>query len=442
MELGTGLKSTLVERIRLTVGVLTVPVPTREAKRSDAVSEMLGAVGAALLQSSRASSAVERILVELSIAYGREDVRSFVLPTLVMVEDPREQDERTSIYPVTGPVLRLDQADEVEQLILRALAEHPAPSEVTTELDRIRATRPRFGMLTRILGHAVLALGFGLVLDPVAIAIPVYLVLGLVVGATVVLGSRLRTLALLLPTLTAFVITLLTAWLIAPAVGDDPIRLVAPALVSFLPGLTLTLAAVELTSNQVVAGASRMVYGAAQFGLLVFGVYAALALLGVQPSTESPPQLGMWAPWLGILLTAIGYSLFSVAPRRALPWIVLSLIVAYGSQLVAGFFIGATLAGFVGAVAVIVVVSLLRRVTSAPPTAVMLTCAYWLLVPGGLGFIGLTTAAEHASDGTTLVMECFTSLVAIAIGMIVGVGFTQDASAAAKAWRGSREGSS
>ncbi|WP_240036826.1 threonine/serine ThrE exporter family protein [Leifsonia flava] len=402
---------------------------------------MLGLVGAALLQSSRATSAVERILRGLSIAYGRKDVRSFVLPTLVMIEDPREQNERTSIFPATGPALRLDQADSVEQLTLRALAERPSPSEVATELNQIRATRPRFGVLARILGHAVLTVGFGLVLDPVAIAIPVYLVLGLIVGATTVLGSRVRTLALLLPTLTAFALTLLTAWFVAPIVGDDPIRLVAPALVSFLPGLTVTLAAVELTSNQVVAGASRMVYGAAQFGLLVFGVYAALALLGTHPSTQSPPQLGMWAPWLGILLTAIGFNLFSVAPRRALPWIVLSLTVAYGAQLLAGFFIGAALAGFVGAVAIIVVVGLLRRITSSPPSAVMLTCAYWLLVPGGLGFIGLTTAAEQTPGGSSLVLNCLTSLLAIAIGMVVGVGFTQDSSAVGEPGPG-RHGSS
>jgi uncharacterized membrane protein YjjP (DUF1212 family)/uncharacterized membrane protein YjjB (DUF3815 family) len=431
---------TLRRRLRLAAATLTTPARASSGQ-SDAtgLAGMLGMLGAALLRSSRATSAVERILHEIGSAYGREDLRCFVLPTLVLVEDPQDQRERTSIHPVAGDPLRLDQTGAVEELVDRVMRQQPSPPEVAAALENIRTSPPRFDAAARVLGHAVLTLGFGLILDPVAEAVPMYFILGLVVGVVVVVCSRIRTLSLLLPPLTSFGITLFTGWCIAPAIGDDPVRLVAPVLVSFLPGLTLTLAAVELTSSQVVAGASRLVYGAAQLGLLAFGVFAALTFLGEHSGFPAPAQLGAWAPWAGIILTAVGYTVFSVAPRRALPWIVLALVIAYGSQLLAGALLGGELSGFVGAVVVIVIVALLRRLPTAPPAAVMLTCAYWLLVPGALGFIGLGTEAEDAPGGSAMLIQFIVSLVAIAIGMVVGAGVTHDVSVAASAWRQSKE---
>lgn len=154
--------------------------------------------------------------------------------------------------------------------------------------------------------------------------------------------------------------TLLVALAVTPWIADDPVRLVSPALVSFLPGLALTLGAVELTSQQIVAGASRIVYAGAQLGLLVFGVFAALTISGVHPPTQSPDSLGSWAPWVGVALTAIGYTLFSVAPRGSLVWIALTLTVTYGAQLVGAHLVGAVLSGFVGAVVAILAVRLIE----------------------------------------------------------------------------------
>jgi uncharacterized membrane protein YjjP (DUF1212 family) len=422
--------------MRAALAALRTPSPQRPPDRTSiGVPEMLGALGSALLSSSRATSDVEEILHSLAAAYERPQLRSFVLPTLVLVEDPSSPADRTSIFPATGAALRLDQTGDLERLVTKAASTRMPPPDVVAELDRIRSTAPRFGIVVTIIGHAILTVGFGLVLNPTAAALPVYLVLGLIVGTIVVLCSRLATLALILPVVTSFTVTLLTGLFIAPLVGDDTIRLVAPALVSFLPGLTLTLAAVELTNAQVVAGASRMVYGIAQLGLLSFGVFAAVSVMGSHAASGSPAQLGAWAPWVGVVLTAVGYTLFSVAPRGAFGWILFALAVAYGAQTIGSVLVGAELSGFVGAVVVIPVVYLVRRLRWAPPAAVMLTCAYWLLVPGALGFIGLSEVTAGAEGAANTIVQTFVSLVAIAIGMVVGAGFSRDVGAVTRAWR-------
>jgi len=225
---------------------------------------------------------------------------------------------------------------------------------------------------------------------------------------------------------------------VRPLVHDDVLRLVAPSLLSFLPGLTLTIAAVELTRGEVMAGASRMVYGIARLGLLAFGVYAGLTVAGAPsttPAGDAHAQLGAWAPLVGIALVSVGYYFYSTAPRGSLLWILFALVFAYAAQLLGNTLVGAELSGLVGAVLVIPVVQIVSRARSAPPPAVMLTCAYWLLVPGAMGFIGVTEVASGTAGAIDKIMQTFGSLMAIAIGMMLGAGLSRDAATVARGWR-------
>ncbi|MNU04359.1 hypothetical protein D3C72_2487400 [compost metagenome] len=68
----------------------------------------------------------------------------------------------------------------------------------------------------------------------------------------------------------------------------------------------------------------------------------------------------------------------------------------------------------------------------------MLTCAYWLLVPGAMGFIGLSEAASGTAGAAATLLRTFGSLTAIAIGMMLGAGLSKDATAVARGWRDGR----
>lgn len=397
---------------------------------------MLGELGASLLASSQATNDVEDTLDRLAARYDRRDLRVFVLPTLVLVEDPLDTNGATLIFAAGQDQLRLDQVGDVENLARRAAERRTPPGTVLDALRDIRSRRARFGPVLSVFGYTLLTLGFGLVLNPTVTALPVYLVLGVIVGSIVLIGSRVATLSLILPVLTAFSVTLLISLLVRPLVHDDALRLVAPSLVSFLPGLTLTIAAVELTSGQMMAGASRLVYGIARLGLLAFGVYAGLTVAGDPPTpTSTPEPLGAWAPWVGILLVSLGYYLYSSAPRRSLIWILYALVVAYSAQLLGGTLLGAEMSGLIGAMVAIPAIMLAARFAAAPATAVMLTCAYWLLVPGAMGFIGLSEAASGTAGATDTILRTFGSLTAIAIGMVLGAGLSRDAANVARSWR-------
>ena len=398
---------------------------------------MLGMLGRALLAGSQPTNETAAALQSLANAYGKSELRVIVLPTLVIIEDHTTEPVKTSVFDGNQHPLRLDQVDAVERLIHRAAKTQIAPATVSLEAAKITGSPPRFSFWASLGGHMLLTIGFGLVLNPTLPALPIYAALGLLVGALVLLGSRIRTLALVLPVAAAFIATA-SACMIAPELSNQSIlSLVTPAIASLLPGLTLTIATVELTNSQIIAGASRLLYGLANLALLAFGMYLGMAVNGISdPHTSSGDRLGAWAPWVGVLFVALGYYLYSVAPRRSLLWILFALMVAHAGQLLGALLLGATLSGLIGALIAVPVIYLVSHIPSAPQPAVMLTCAYWMMVPGTVGFIGLTETVAGTSGGGSALLETVGGIFSIAIGMVIGTGISRDTGAAARAWRG------
>ncbi len=169
-----------------------------------------------------------------------------------------------------------------------------------------------------------------------------------------------------MPVLAAFLVTLVATQFLAQFVGDDALRVIAPALITFFPGLTLTIAAVELTSNQVIAGSSRLVFGIAQLLLIAFGVLAATTLTKETLAGTPADTLGWWGPVVGVVVVGVGYMLQQSAPPRSLPWILAALVLAYGVQALVAVTVSPELSGFAAAVVVAPFARLATRVKAAP----------------------------------------------------------------------------
>ena len=406
-------------------------VPAKPVQVTMTIPDLLGSLGLAMLQSQLPTSDIERQLGDIARAYGRPDLRMVVLPTSILVEDPAQA--RTGVFPLLSGSYRLDQAGAMERLVARVVGEHPEPEEAIREIARISQTPPRFSGHTMIVGHMILTLGFGMVINPTATALPAYLVLGALVGLVITLMRGRASVQLLLPVATSFLLTLLTLVTLSDVLPDDPLLLVAPALLAFLPGHMLTVAAVELTSNQVIAGASRLVYGFAQLGLLAFGVYAAWHVVDAPPVSGWAPLLGPWAPWVGVVLTSVGFNLYMVAPKGALRWILFGNLVVYAAQFTGSVLVGPALSGFAGAMVLEPLARAIQRFRSAPPTVVLRTSGYFLLVPGALGFISVSEAASTVGS-LSMIVQVFLSLMAIALGTLVGASVSREIRAAVRTW--------
>ncbi|RFA19258.1 threonine/serine ThrE exporter family protein [Subtercola boreus] len=448
--------------------------PTPSAQPPDDVAidtsilTMLRTLGIAMLASSQATNDVESTLYEIASTYHLTGIRIAVLPTLVVLQldsipsvavdtgiidtirgesgrgDAGRTDTgriraaraaaraepvragRTDLDTVSSLAIRLDQAAAIDELVQEARLGRLDPDDAAPRFALIRSSTPRFPAWMIVVGHTVLCLGFGLTLNPTIAAVPAYVLLGAIVGLMLLLGRKLPTLASAMPVFAAFIVTVVTALFLSDAAGGDPLRLVTPALVSFLPGLTLTVASIELTSNQIIAGASRIVYGVAQLLLLTFGVIAGLTVTASVSMASTTPTLGWWTSVLGIALVALGYVLFLSAPKRSFLWILLALFVAYSAQRLGALAIGPQLAGFVGALVIVPISRLFARFRTAPPATVMTLASFWLLVPGALGFIGISETATEAAGSATTIVNTALSLFSIALGILVGTGLTRD----------------
>ena len=125
---------------------------------------------------------------------------------------------------------------------------------------------PRFGRVATAVGYAVTTLGFGIMINPTWAALPGYVFLGLVVGAIVTFSGPFPALTPILPTLSAMVVTLLATWFVADTANDGLLRVISPALVATLPGMSLTTGAMGWPAHQIISGSGRLMYGISQLG--------------------------------------------------------------------------------------------------------------------------------------------------------------------------------
>ena len=116
----------------------------------------------------------------------------------------------------------------------------------------------------------------------------------------------------------------------------------------------------------------------------------------------------------------VGIVMNLCARPSSLGWILLVLYVAYGSQVLGGLFFGGVLSAFVGAAAMTPVADLVARQRTGPPAIVSFTPAFWLLVPGALGLVGVAALLNGDSTGTTTLITTVETMVAIALGVLVG----------------------
>jgi uncharacterized membrane protein YjjB (DUF3815 family) len=397
------------------------------------VSALLLAAGVALTMTGDAVSEIQRRLRSIAAAYGYGDAHISVLPTFLLVR--LHEDAPVGIKSIdTVRQLRLDQSSEVIGVARRAEQADIEPSAALTALGRALSAPPRFDTAARIASHGLLTVGLGLVIRPATADLWVYLVLGRCPRS----GSRaVRTDRRVPPPGAGSVPGVRHRILAHDSNEAASLRLTIPPLVTFLPGALLTMATVDLAMGETVTGASRFVAGMLQLALLAIGILAGAELVG-DPHTgpvagSADTTLGAWAPWAGVALFGIGIYIYDSAPRRSLLWLLIVLYAAWIGQLAGKQLVDATLSGFVGAAVMVPIAHLVARAPTAPPAHVMFLPAFWLLVPGTLGLIGMTEiVGDNRDAGSENLATALAAIPSVALGILVGTMIVRAARAATR----------
>ncbi|MEU6861298.1 threonine/serine exporter family protein [Glycomyces sp. NPDC046736] len=408
---------------------LEPPGPKGQPPPSWELIRFLRDLGVALSGSGAATGRIVATLRSLAEAYNAPGVDFFIFPTgvFVRIADP-DGTLRTDFAATPSDPLRLYQIDALYRLIGEVAETRMAPAEGRRRLEVILKERPRHGLWTVAVGAMLLAIGLGLTRNPPWEALAGYAILGAVNGVLQMLATRFGVLSLALPVVAGAVSTVIAFSLPDSLTGGDPVRLLIPSLIIFLPGAALTIGAIELSTGSMVAGAARLMYAFNLLFLLAFGILVGTELVDVTYVDSTSSTLGAWSAWVGVAIVGVGYAINQHAPTRTLGWV---LVVLYGVWIAlnAGEAMGSALLGaFLAGLALTPLSYLAQSRPSGPPAQVTFLPAFWLIVPGVLGLTGvseLITGSTEAATGITDLVTALLTVVAIALGILVGSGFTQ-----------------
>jgi uncharacterized membrane protein YjjP (DUF1212 family) len=375
-------------------------------------------LGAAMNAVDQPVYSVQERLGRVARAYGvQAKINAF--PTSLMVTFG----DRGATLELTTPLAsthRLDQVAELDRLLQEAERGAVPPAEGIERLAAIRVLEPRFRQLPSIAGYAVLTVGLAMILHPATRNEP-----------------RLQ---VLLPVVAAFCIAALTALAVKHDLADPGLRAMIAALIVFLPGAALTTAVLELAAGEMISGSSRLVWAGVQLLLLAFGILAGVEAAGIPPSqafSSADPLLGDWAPWLGVLIFAIGVLVSYSAPAKAFAGLLIVLYAAWIGQVVGNHLFGGYVSALVGALVMTPVAALVARIPSAMPAYASFLPGFWLLVPGAMSLIGLTRLAGNAGAvGSDDFLAAVGSIVGVALGVLCGTQLVGWITAGEKRLRG------
>ena len=391
---------------------------------SSSLVPFLVALGQALIDGGEAVSSVQRSLGRVAAVNGVPDAEVVVLATALFVTAPTLGTVQTAVAPAGTEQLRLEQMDALHRLVRSAERGEVRPADGLDELNRIRLLPPAFGPAVRVAGYMLLTTGLALVLRADWTGLWAAVLLGAGVGllqlATDRAPARWQP---FLPSACAFGVAT-AAFLLARLVpGMGVLAPLAAPLVTFLPGALLTTAAIELATGQMISGAGRLASGSMRLFLLALGMTSAAELVGAPASTVgiSAQPLPPWTTWIGVALFGTGIVLHHCARLASLGWLLLVLYIAYAGQVVGGFFLGGVVSAFVGAVLMTPVARLVARAANGPPAPVSVLPAFWLLVPGALGLLGVTKyLGADPLDALDTLLTTAATMVAVALGVLLG----------------------
>ena len=250
--------------------------------------------------------------------------------------------------------------------------------------------------------------------------------IGLVIGWITVLSATRPRLAVASDAISALVATagaiLVSAFVVPLAIKS----VVLAALIVLVPGMSLTTAVREISSQHLVSGMARMGGAVATLLKLTFGTVAAsqlCAALGIHPSSHVLPPLPSWTDWPSLLIGALGFAILFRAARRDWPVVVGAVFVGYlatrwGGRL-SGAIPGAPFGVVFGGLLLGGLANLYARYMHRPG-AVVREPGIILLVPGSVGFRSVSYLFER---DTTLGMDSFILLITLLISLVAGLLF-------------------
>ncbi len=366
---------------------------------------------------------LERVLERTAAELGVQ-AQFLSTPTSLLVAFGDTHDQRTHLLRVEPGEVDLGKLVEFDEAVDAVLHGDIDATAGRARLDRIAAAAPRFGPAAWVLSHGLASATAARFLGGGAAEIILSLVLGLITGVLARGVTRRSNEVGLFEPLAAFVVAFLAvavARLLTP-MSDHIVTL--SALIVLLPGLTLTVAMIELATRHLVSGVARLAGAATVFLTIIFGVALARSVAGlawpealVAPSAAGEPPLPAWTLWAALSVAPVAFAVLFQVRTREFAWVYVAGIAGFVAARAGSDFLGPELGAFAGATVIGGFSNLFARFARRP-ASVTLMPGILLLVPGSMGFQSLAFFLEH---DTTAGMQAAFRMLLVAVSLVGGL---------------------
>ncbi|MEM1044155.1 MAG: threonine/serine exporter family protein [Bacteroidota bacterium] len=387
---------------------------------------------------------LERVLVALADRFGLE-IQVFSSPTSIFIAFGGASRDEVRLLRVEPGGVDLGKLVEIDELLEDVEAGRVSVDDACRRMDDLEARPPRWSGLASIVGHALAAGTAAIFFGGRAADALLSAAIGVLIGALELVSRRREGVAGVFEPAAAFLAaaagfaaaSLWSSSVDGGGVVDDRVVALASIIV-LVPGLSLTVALVELATRHLASGTARLAGAASVFLTITFGAYlgrvvAAVAVGERRPVPAGPPEAWLTSPpalAAAIALAALGFGLLFGARVRELPWILASSAVGFvtarltaeaaealGPDRPEAAVQGAALAAFAGALAVALLSNAYARLRDRPATVPLLP-GLLVLVPGSLGYRALSSFTEK---NAVIGLEAAFQMLLVAAALVGGM---------------------
>lgn len=247
--------------------------------------------------------------------------------------------------------------------------------------------------------------------------------IGLIVGALATASERSQRIRLSLEAISGLLATLIATLV---SVYVTPLSLKAAilsSLIVLLPGLTLTTAVRELSTEHLVSGVARLAGAMATLIKLAFGTVVAnqlCAVLHLVPPSAVLTPIPIWAEWIALVCGCYAFAVLFRAGRRDYPLVMAAVALGYLVSFSAGRIFGPLFGVFLGGLCM-GTLSNMYAVLSNRPGAIVRVPGIILLVPGSVGFLSISLLAQNdVFVGLNTAGSLISLLVCLVAGLLFG----------------------
>lgn len=406
---------------------MSSPAPLSAAKysaRINFVCELAERLHAYGTTSQRLEGAITSVAEKLGL-----ECEPWANPTGVILsfsdpERPPGESDVTRVIrlaPGENDLYRLRETDRIAEEVLAGRMNLADAHSAMDALDVPPGPRAR---LMQVLGYGMCAMAVAGLLRLPWIEIMVAGVNGLLIGALVQaadLQPRLREGIDVVAAFLATAITVLVASLIAP-VNQNTV--IIASLIVLLPGMALTNAISELSSQHLISGAAR--FAGAVTTVLKLGIGTVMALYladlgGLEPDVRAWRPQPAWVEWGAVALAACAFAILFRGHRRDYPVVMLAAASGYLISRHVGLALGSPAGIFLAALVITVAGNAYAR-WMQQPGAVIRVPGIIMLVPGSASLRGLLTLVQQqdVGAGNIALLAALNILLALVAGLLIG----------------------